>query len=134
MNWNDNVIMYWGTDKVSDHGRSPLAVESERIERKERMIDGTMRKYVVAIKHTFSCSWENLPSDNIGNSGTVDGGMCGTDMKEFAGDSDEPFTITLRNGRGETETFNVYMDNFSYEISKRGTVDFWNVDVTLVEV
>lgn len=131
--WKENVIMHWDAEKVSDHGRGPLTVTPERIERKERMVDGTMRKYFVAIKHTFSTSWENLPS-LPGTNGPVDGGLSAKEMEAFSRDVNDPFTLTLRDGQGETETFNVYIEEFSYEINKRGVVDWWNVDLTLVEV
>jgi len=135
MSWKDNTIMQWDTEKVSDHNRSALTVEPERIERKQRMIDGTMRKYFVGIKKTFSCSWENLPSVNYGNSGTVDGGMSGKEMLNFVNESTGPVSLVLKDGQGNSETYLVYFEDFSYEVNKRGAnVDWWNVNVTMVEV
>lgn len=135
MSWKDNAIMRWDSEKISDHNRSPLAIEVNRIERSSRMVDGTMRKYVVSQKRTFSCSWENLPSVNAGSSGPVDLGLSGTEMQAFSDSSDNPFTLTLSDGQTNEETFLVYLQEFSYEIVKRGaTVDLWNVTVSLEEV
>lgn len=135
MTWKDNVIMRWDAEKISDHNRSPLAIDVQRIERSARMVDGTMRKYVVGQKRTFSCSWENLPSVSNVTSGPVDAGLSGTEMQQFSDSSDTPFTLTLADGQTNEETFLVYLQEFSYEIVKRGaTVDLWNVNVTLEEV
>lgn len=135
MSWKDNAIMRWDGDKISDHNRSPLSIEVNRIERSSRMVDGTMRKYVIGQKRTFSCSWENLPSVSDATSGPVDFGLSGTDMQSFSNSSDEPFTLTLSDGQTNEETYFVYLQEFSYEIVKRGaTVDLWNVTVSLEEV
>jgi len=48
---DDNAIMFWhdGTQyrKITDHGRSPLQVSIERIEKKQRMADGTLRRHSI---------------------------------------------------------------------------------------
>lgn len=52
---NDFIIL-------SDDNRDPLKFDTERIEQRERMINGRMRSYHVADKLTLSTSWSNLPS------------------------------------------------------------------------
>lgn len=47
---------------LSDHNRSELSFNSERIEKRERTINGRMRSYHIADKLTMSVSWNNLPS------------------------------------------------------------------------
>jgi hypothetical protein len=47
---------------LSDDNRSPLDFKPNRIEQRERMINGRMRSYHVADKFTLSTSWEMLPS------------------------------------------------------------------------
>jgi hypothetical protein len=47
---------------LSDDSRSPLSFSNERIETKERMINGRMRSYYVADKLSISTSWDMLPS------------------------------------------------------------------------
>lgn len=53
-----------GTDFIilSDHNRSPFSVSKQRIETRNRMINGTMRSYHTADKINLSCSWTRLPS------------------------------------------------------------------------
>jgi hypothetical protein len=47
---------------LSDHNRSDLDINIERIEQKRRMVNGTMRSYHVADKTSISVSWDMLPS------------------------------------------------------------------------
>lgn len=124
--------MYWGTSKVSDHNRAPLQVSYEFIERKARMAKGTLRKYQVAKKRTWSTSWDMLPTFSPE---VVDGGMTAAAMETFVNNNPGAFTLTLRDGAGNQETAKVMFSDFSKEIQKRGdTNDFWSVSVTLEEV
>lgn len=47
---------------LSDHNRGPIDFDTERIERRERMINGRMRSYHIADKLTISTAWDMLPS------------------------------------------------------------------------
>lgn len=47
---------------LSDHNRSAIDFSTQRIERRERMINGRMRSYHIADKLSVSLSWTNLPS------------------------------------------------------------------------
>jgi hypothetical protein len=149
MSWMDNAAMFWNVEyaatgtgstqafyKVTDHNRSPLAVNIERIEKKQRMADGTLRRYVVSKKRSWSCSWEDLP-DKKGVSGmlsTVDGGMSASEMEYVHDNTDGEFQVQLRDGAGNIETVLVMISDFSKDIKKRGQgIDFWDVSITLEE-
>lgn len=154
MTWTDNAIMFWSSDggttwnKVSDHNRDPLGITVERIERKQRMADGTLRRYSVAKKRTFNLSWTNFPSRRNatynGKTGlsTVDGGWAGEDIENFHNTVDGAFKIKLRKGNDEAkavsdgtlEIVDVMITDFSKDIERRGIVDFWSLSVTLEEV
>ena len=64
---------------LSDDNRSAIDISSERIENKQRMINGRMRSYFIAEKIKISTSWERLPSrgfadapaDSINENGTI---------------------------------------------------------------
>lgn len=134
-----NTIMYWynGTSfqRVTDHNRGPLSQDVERIERKQRMADGTLRRHTVAKKRTWSTSWTNLPSTNNAGMKTVDGGMAGEDMESFHDVNDGQFQMQLRTGNGTVTTVTVMLSEFSKEVAKRGpNADLWNINVTLEEV
>jgi hypothetical protein len=47
---------------LSDHNRGEINVATQRIEKKQRMINGTMRSFHIADKLTISTSWNMLPS------------------------------------------------------------------------
>jgi len=47
---------------LSDDNREPISFEIERIEKRERMINGRMRSYHIADKRSISASWNMLPS------------------------------------------------------------------------
>lgn len=156
MAWTTNPIMEWWDGsawvKISDHGRSPLSIAVERIENKQRMADGTLRRHVVAKKRTFSCSWDNLPdkaTDFLAN------GQPGEWMEEFHNETDGAFRMRLRAGSDEavalaealTRTggdplladnereFTVMFSDYSKEVVRRGkTFDMWSLSVVLEEV
>lgn len=160
MAWTTNSIMSWRTaagtiSRLSDHGRSPLSEDWERIETKTRMADGTLRRYSVSKKRTWSCSWDNLPSSNniVGGLHTVDGGMSGEDIELWVNTIDTPFRMILRRGSAvdlstpnpadgllpyQDANFyiaNVMITEYDKEVSKRGKLaDLWNVSITLEEV
>lgn len=140
MVWSDNAAMFWndGTAfrKITDHKRSPLSVSVERIEKKQRMVNGTLRRYTVAKKRTWSCSWDMLPSTNTKANSlkTVDGGYSGEQIETFHNTTNGAFQMQLRRGDGTVETVTVMITDFSKEIVKRGVVDFWNISLTLEEV
>ena len=47
---------------LSDDNRGPISFDIERIENRERMINGRMRSFHVADKLSISTSWDMLPS------------------------------------------------------------------------
>lgn len=127
-----NTIMYWGANKISDHNRSSMSISIQQIENSARMVDGTMRKHVIAQKRTYSMSWDMFPSDDAG---PVDGGKGGEWMLNFYRDNTGPITVTFHyDGSDQTKT--VFFSNFSYEIIKRGAQgrDLVNISCDLEEV
>lgn len=147
--WQSNPILFFSTngttwEKISDHNRSPLDINVERVGSSSRMVDGTLRRTTVAKKKTFAMSWENLPSVRNTATGlsTVDGGWAGEDLENFWNSQDDAFQIKLRRGSDigkastvETEKYTVVMTEFSKSVNKRGpSIDLWNVSLTLEEV
>lgn len=150
MSWVDNAAMFWSLDgttwnKVSDHNRDVISMSVERIETKNRMANGTMRKYTVAKKRTWSTTWNNIPSRNdIPNSfTTADGGFAGRDIENWHNTVDGPFYLMLRTGQDKNtdnsdiddgQIFTVMISDFSKDVNKRGTIDLWNISISLEEV
>lgn len=140
--WKTNPIMEWSTDggttwsSISDHGRAPLDISVDRIEVKQRMANGRMRRYVVAKKHTFTVSWENLPSESVP---FLANGQSGNWMEDFHNNTNGSFMMRLRAGKDISAntpvTYEVMITDFSKEIRKRTpSFDLLNIDITLEEV
>jgi hypothetical protein len=149
---------------ITDDNRQPIQFKNERIEKRERMINGRMRSYHISDKLTLSTSWTLIPSrshddvptfDTISGlspkkSYTTDGGAGGADMLEWYDAHKGSFWVFLaydRKGifkgteapydhlRQYNQLIEMFITDFSYSVEKRGTkFDYWNVSVTLEEV
>jgi hypothetical protein len=149
---------------LSDDNRSPLDFSQDRIEKRERMINGRMRSYHIADKMKIRTDWkmipsrshENIPSFNQATglspykSYTTDGGAGGADMLEWYDAHKGSFWVFLaydRKGifKGTESPYDhlaqynqlieMFISEFTYSVEKRGTnFDYWNVSVTLEEV
>ena len=113
------------------HNRGELSMDVERIEKKQRMVNGTMRKYIVADKRTFSVQWQNLPHSS---SYTVDGFWGARQMEDFYDATPGAFTLELTYGDGTVETFQVMFSDFNMNLSKRGHFDFHEVSISMEQV
>jgi hypothetical protein len=97
---------------LSDHNRAEMSFASERIEKRERTINGRMRSYHIADKLTISVSWNNLPSrgyseladfsstglspnKNTTGEFTSDGGAGGVEILDWYENHQGPFWMFL---------------------------------------
>jgi hypothetical protein len=132
---------------VSDNNRSELAVSFERIEYKQRMINGTMRSYHVADKKNFSTSWDKMPSrkTQVTEYSASSNFAGGQEMLKWYEDHTGDFwmllvydvdsTVATGDIKKNIEKVNVFFENFSYNIVERGfDLDLWDIDLSLVEV
>lgn len=130
-------IMHWGgksdttLSKVTEHNRAPLDVSWDSIETSQRMIDGTLRKWVVARKRTWSTSWDMVPHSNIR---TVDGGWGGEEMKAFYLSKPAEFSMQITQPDGTRERVLVMFKSFDVSVEKRGLYEMWNVSTSIEEV
>lgn len=122
----------YATSKLSDHNRSAISMSMERIENKQRMANGTLRKFVVATKKNLKVSWTELPrQDEI----TVDGNWGAYSMRDFYKAATGAFYVTINYGDGTNEVLHVMFSDFNIKLNKRGTyTDLYDVDFGLEEV
>lgn len=98
---------------LSDDNRSPIDFKINRIEKRERMINGHMRSYHVADKTSITVSWDMLPSRSFadyakfnqstgaavisGNDAqfTTDGGAGGIELLDWYEKHTGPFWVYL---------------------------------------
>lgn len=130
-------IMYWGRrndtalKKVTEHNRQPLNVSWETIETADRMIDGTLRKWLVARKRSWSVSWNNVPH---ASTRTVDGAMGGDAMEKFYLANPAEFSMEIRKFDGTKERILVMFTSFDKTVVKRGVYELWDVTAVIEEV
>ena len=95
------------------------------------MANGTLRKYHINAKRTFSCSWELLPtkrSEVVGQNV-----MSAKDIENFYNNHKGPFQLRLYDGDGSVDSYQVMIGDYSRSVVKRGNTDLWNISVTLEE-
>lgn len=108
----------------SDHNRGEMSISQQRIESRQRMINGTMRSYHIADKISLSVSWNRLPSRSfsrnvIFNSNgkavmsgtdqeyTVDGGAGGVELLDWYENHSGPFYVYLGYDKFNSNSFKV---------------------------
>ena len=109
---------------LSDHNREEIKIQKERIESRQRMVNGTMRSYHIADKIRVSVSWQRLPSRSFSRnvifnaSGaanmlttdteyTVDGGAGGVEMLDWYENHSGPFWVYLAYDKYNSDSFKV---------------------------
>jgi hypothetical protein len=92
---------------LSDDNRSELSFQSERIENRQRTINGRMRSYFVSDKLKIDVSWNNLPSRSFASSPNF-AAEAGVE-EEFNGQ-----TVSVAQGKS------VYSSNNLYEYTTDG--------------
>ena len=97
---------------LSDHNRGEINVSPQRIEQRQRMINGTMRSHHIADKLTITTSWNMLPSRQaliranwdpttgtapipVSEAYTADFGAGGNEMLKWYQDHTGPFWVFL---------------------------------------
>lgn len=126
--------------KVSEHNRSEFTISPQRIEKVQRMSNGTLRKFWVADKKTFSLSWDMLPHSTAL---TVDGGWGAKDLRDFyystAGQGTFDIKVNLAtNGTDQSssgfEEYTVSIVDASFTVLKRGIEPHWSVSLSMEQV
>lgn len=129
--------------KLSEHNRQPVSLDTNRIERAERMANGTMRKIFIADKYTIQCSWNTLPSTSTM---TVDGGYGAEQIRAFykstKGAGAFKLKISYNGVSARDEIITVMFSGCSFSLNKRNVKEkmsdapqeFWDVSLTLEQV
>jgi hypothetical protein len=128
--------------KLSEHNRSEFTMSPNRIEKSQRMANGTLRKFWVADKKTFSLSWDMLPNSSAY---TVDGAWGASEIMNFYenynGRTSFKIKVNLaKNGTnqentvGEYKEYTVMFTSASFVVQKRGIEPHWSVSIAMEEV
>lgn len=146
---------------LSDHNRNALDFGIQRIENRQRTVNGRMRSYWVADKRTLSVSWTLLPSRSygtepnfdpstgqptgIGTEYTVDGGAGGAELLDWYQNHYGTFYVFLAYDKlnvnaGDTEyaklgqyaeVLEMYITDFKWSVQKRGGKNFDMWDISI---
>ena len=128
--------------KLSEHNRQPVSLSTNRIERSERMANGTMRKIFIADKFAMQVSWNMLPSTDTM---TVDGGYGAEQIRSFykgKGVGAFKLKISYNGVSARDEIISVMITDCSFTLNKRNVKEkiadvaqeFWDVSLTLDQV
>lgn len=132
-----------GGNTISEHNRQPVSISTNRIEKIQRMANGTLRKFFVADKKVINVSWADLPSRA---SYTVDGFYGARDIKDFyeSASGKGTFSVTVKYGNtANAENLTMIFTSCSFELVKRNArknaatdvpQELWNVSISLEEV
>jgi len=133
-----NINGVW--QKITEHNRAPISVESNRIEKSQRMSNGTLRKLFIADKTTLSTSWTMLPSRSTL---TVDGGWGAEDMRDFYhGSGTGTFQAKVSYNGAREDIYTVSFNQFSMTLVKRNVKgktsdvaqEFWDLSIGMEQV
>lgn len=126
--------------KVTEHNRSEFTISPQRIEKTQRMSNGSLRKFFVADKRVFNLSWDMLPHTSAL---TVDGGWGAADLRSFYYGSGGQSTFDIKvnlaaNGTDQSssgfEEYTVSITSASFVVVKRGIEPHWNVSLSMEQV
>jgi len=130
--------------RVTEHNRSPISLNTNRIEQSTRMANGTTRKYFVADKINIAASWEMVPSFR---NETVDGAWGAEDLKAFyeSAAGQGAFRIKLNptvfspslitdGALSDDYTYTVMITSCDFTLAKRGIQPFWSIDISMEQV
>jgi hypothetical protein len=137
--WIQDANNAW--QKLTEHNRSPVSVDTQRFERTARMANGSLRKLFIADKKNVATSWSMVPSFSTM---TVDGGWGAEDLRNFylSAKGQGTFNVRIAYNSTRTEEFVASFTACSFNIIKRNVKEnsadvpqaFWDVNVSLEEV
>ena len=102
---------------LSDDNRAAIDFSQERIEKRERMVNGRMRSYHIADKLSISTSWDMLPSRSFsvspefGDDGKPTTLVTANNIKPFGSPSYKDQQYTTDGGAGGVELLDWYENN-----------------------
>ena len=127
--------------KLTEHNRSPISLDTQRFEKTARMANGSLRKLFIADKKTLSTSWSMVPSYSTM---TVDGGWGAEDIKAFylSAKGQGTFNARIAYNSSRTEDFVASFTACSFNLIKRNVKSnatdtaqaFWDVNISLEQV
>lgn len=115
----------------TEHNRSELSVDVNRIKTSDRMENGRLREYFVADKRTWSLSWSMLPAPS---EETIDGRAGGDAIEQFYRNTPTEFELSVKHADPTLDySATVTFVSFDKTHIRRGAHDFWDISVSMEE-
>lgn len=129
-----SLITLAGFD-LTEHNRTPVQMPRIPVKTDKRLANGSLRRYFVIDKLSWSFSWERVPALDTY---TVDGKAGRNKIRNIYEENigiEVPLIIreTDASNAQITKNYTVFIDTFQDEIDKRFTYETWNVSMTLIE-
>lgn len=117
---------------LTDHNRSELSIDNDRMVNDVRTQFGELRRYYRADKKKFSVSWDMLPQ---GFEDTVDGNLGAEDMIELFESITGAADLVIYYDFGDEKSYKVVVTSFSATLRKRwNPYRFYQVSLEMEEV
>lgn len=123
-------LIAFNGNPLTEHNRSPLSVNYERIETRQRTANGTLRGWHKGNKATWSCSWSMLPATA---SKTIDGYWGADDIENFYLNNNV-FTLSVTRKDNGSTAHTVMFSEFSKELAKRYNDYYYDLSFSAEEV
>lgn len=124
--WIDNV-------QLTDQGRGPVVRARDERFTSVDLANGNRKRYVRAVKHTYSTSWTYLPDDSTC---TIDGYAARDEIVALIGDSEQSHTLRFFYKNNKYEEVTVFVTSYSENLIKRDPtsgVFIWEVSLEFEE-
>ena len=140
--FENTVLNVASWQALSEHNRQSATMDIMRIEKTQRMSNGSLRKIFIADKDTLAVSWTQLPSySNM----TADGHWGAMNIKEFyesVGQGVVKVKVSPNGVAGREKQMTMSFTSASFIMTKRNVKmngittpqEFWDVSITLEEV
>lgn len=118
---------------LTDQGRSPITMTRDERSVVVELANGTRKRYIKAIKHTFSMSWTWLPDSG---DDTIDGGIARQKMWQLLGESEDIHTVRFYDRNAGWQEYYCFVNSYVEVLMRRDPASgthFWEVTLELEE-
>lgn len=117
---------------LTDHNRSELTINNERLANDIRTQFGDLRRYFRADKKNFTVSWSMIPQNF---EYTVDANFGAEDMKDFFESKPGVLDMKIYFDFGDEQDYKVVITDFSFTLRNRwDDYRFYDCSLTMEEV
>lgn len=119
-----------GGQELTDEGRKPLSETRDERSVIVELASGRKRKFIKSVVRSWDITWENVPMDS---SKTVDGKGARNELRSLA-QSGSPLTFVYKDGFNAPETYTVFVEDYSEQVTfRRGDGSRYSITLRVEE-